>query len=144
MNPRTKITSIDQLPKRFQSLAGKIGLENAMIAIEELAPRPQPKFHWVDGITEPEHFPEGIFRDMAHLIGVEKTLTLMHEFEGETIYIRKIKDAFIDFWHGLLRREWKKHNINDLAHKYDVSAPTVRQIVNDHESQANLFPAETE
>lgn len=137
-----KITDIDQLPKRYHSLARKIGLEHTLIAIEELSPRPEPKFFWVEKITRLEHFPDGIFRRMADLIGVQNTLALMHEFEGETIYIRKIKDAFVDFWHGLLKGEWKKHNINELAHKYDVSAPTVRQIVNDHEDQVDLFPTE--
>ncbi len=139
MNSRQKITSIDQLPKRFQPLAKRIGLENTLIAIDELTPRPDPKFHWVEQITEPEHFPDGIFQDMAHLIGVENTLTLMHEFEGETIYIRKIKESFVTFWHGLLKSQWRKHNIKALAHEYDVSEPTVRQIVNDHEDQISLF-----
>lgn len=139
MNSLSKITSIDQLPKRFQPLAEKIGLKNALVAIEELAPRPAPKFHWVEEITEPEHFPQGIFQDMANLIGVENTLTLMHEFEGENIYIRKIKDYFLPFWHTKLRNKWRKHNIKELAHEFDVSEPTVRQIANDHEDQISLF-----
>jgi len=140
MNLRTKITSIHQLPKRFRPLAEKIGLENALFAIQELAPRPEPKFHWVDEITSPEHFPEGIFRQMAHLIGVENILTLMHTFEGETIYFRKIKDTFLGLWHSRLRGKWRKHNIKALAHEFDVSEQTIRQIVNDHEDQADLFP----
>ncbi len=142
MKNRPKITSISQLPKRFRPLAEKIGLKNALIAIDELAPRPDPKFHWVEQITEPEHFPDGIFQRMASLIGVENTLTLMHEFEGENIYIRKIKDAFIPFWHSLLKRKWRKFNIKNLAHEFDVSEPTVRQIVNDHEDQISLFESE--
>lgn len=140
MKNRQKITSIDEIPKRFHPLVRKIGMANALIAIAELTPRPHPKFHWVEKITDPEHFPEGIFRRMAHLIGVENTLTIMHEFEGETIYMRRIREAFVDLWHGLVRDKYRKHNIVELAHQYEISVPTVRQIVNDDERQAELFP----
>lgn len=100
------------------------------------------KHTWMEHIKSPEDFPEG-FQEMAELIGVENALKVWSLFEGQPVYFFKFKEGFSPIWHALVRKKWKKHNIKELAKEFDVTLQTIRNIVNDHENQTDLFPCET-
>ena len=97
------------------------------------------KYFWMEEITSLDQLPER-FQGLGEKIGVQETLKVMEHFEGEEVYFYKLKDVFTGFWHDLIRREWKKHNLIHLAHKYGVTVSRIREIVKDHEDQRDLFP----
>ena len=96
------------------------------------------KYHWIKDIKSPEDFPPR-FQKLAREIGIEATLQVLKEFEGQNIYFYKIEDGFRDIWHNQIRKRWRKHNLKELALEFGVSEQTIRNIVHDHEKQIDLF-----
>ena len=96
------------------------------------------KYPWMGEIQSVDQLPER-FQGLGEKIGLQATLKVMEHFEGEEVYFYKLKEAFTGFWHDLIRKEWKKHNLVHLAHKYGVTVTRVREIVKDHEDQKELF-----
>lgn len=86
-----------------------------------------------------EDLPEE-FGGLAEIIGLENVIKVMAYFEGREKYFPKTEGAFRHVRDRVIRKRWRKHNINELAREFNLTNTQIREIVKDHESQADLFP----
>lgn len=94
---------------------------------------------WEKEITM-DDLPED-FRGLAERIGLPATLETIRYFEGSEKYFPKIESAFKAVRDRVIQRQWKKHNLHDLASEFDLSDNQIRDIVKDNENQLDLFPS---
>jgi len=78
-------------------------------------------------------------RDWPDLIGWEKTLALLDYMQGQDCYFPILHHYLKPVWEQEVRRKWRKHNVKELAREFGCSEREIRNIVQDHEDQMDLF-----
>ncbi len=96
---------------------------------------------WVKTITIDDLPAE--FRGLAEIIGLDNTIKTISYFAGSEQYFPKIESAFRHVRDRMIRQRWRKHNIRELAHEFNLSHNQIREIVKDHEAQIDLIPRQT-
>lgn len=75
-----------------------------------------------------EHYPD-FYKRLIDLIGLERTLQLAYEFEGETLYIQKLDVVARAIRNKEIRNEFTGGNYKELAKKYNLCESYIREII---------------
>lgn len=76
-------------------------------------------------------FLNGIYNDLANLIGMDATKTIFDEYRGQqiTFLVEFYSKKFI---HNQIVKEYNGFNVKQLATKYEYSERTIRRILKEH------------
>jgi Mor family transcriptional regulator len=84
---------------------------------------------WTDELTI-EMLPEQ-FQQLAYTIGLSPLLSLVDQYGGADVYIPK-RDKLLQMTRDrMLKREFNGRNIEELAHRYDLTVRRVKDILKD-------------
>lgn len=72
---------------------------------------------------------DGIQRELAEIIGIDKYLEVAKAFGGSTIYIIELKTALRPDRNREIREKFDGYNFRELSLEYDLSERTIREIV---------------
>lgn len=70
----------------------------------------------------------GLYADIADIIGEENTRALYEEYRGQQVNF-PVELYSKEYIYGLIRNEYNGKNIKQLATKYEYSERTIRRIV---------------
>ncbi len=77
---------------------------------------------------KPEEFPSP-YNEMAELIGVDATISIMKHFGGEKVYLPVEKETERVIRNALIRQEFTGFNVRELAKKYRMSVNGILQVL---------------
>lgn len=83
------------------------------------------------GVKVENEFLNGIYNDLANLIGMEATKTIFDEYRGQQITF-PVEFYSKKFIHNQIVKEYNGFNVKQLATKYEYSERTIRRILKDH------------
>lgn len=87
-------------------------------------------------ITVESDFLNGIYNDLANLIGLEATKTIFDEYRGQQITF-PVEFYSKKFIHNQIVKEYNGYNVKQLATKYEYSERTIRRILKEHIDNEN-------
>ena len=87
-------------------------------------------------ITVESDFLNGIYNDLASLIGLEATKTIFDEYRGQQITF-PVEFYSKKFIHNQIVKEYNGYNVKQLATKYEYSERTIRRILKEHIDNSN-------
>lgn len=76
-------------------------------------------------------FLNGIYNDLANLIGMDATKTIFDEYRGQQITF-PVEFYSKKFIHNQIIKEYNGFNVKQLATKYEYSERTIRRILKEH------------
>lgn len=76
-------------------------------------------------------FLNGIYNDLANLIGMDATKTIFDEYRGQQITF-PVEFYSKKFIHNQIVKEYNGFNVKQLATKYEYSERTIRRILKEH------------
>ena len=76
-------------------------------------------------------FLNGIYNDLANLIGMDATKTFFDEYRGQQISF-PVEFYSKKFIHNQIVKEYNGFNVKQLATKYEYSERTIRRILKEH------------
>lgn len=76
-------------------------------------------------------FLNGIYNDLANLIGMDATKTIFDEYRGQQITF-PVEFYSKKFVHNQIVKEYNGFNVKQLATKYEYSERTIRRILKEH------------
>lgn len=76
-------------------------------------------------------FLNGIYNDLANLIGMDATKTIFDEYRGQQITF-PVEFYSKKFIHNQIVKEYNGFNVKQLATKYKYSERTIRRILKEH------------
>ena len=76
-------------------------------------------------------FLNGIYNDLANLIGMDATKTIFDEYRGQHITF-PVEFYSKKFIHNQIVKEYNGFNVKQLATKYEYSERTIRRILKEH------------
>ena len=82
-------------------------------------------------ITVETDFLNGIYNDLASLIGLEATKTIFDEYRGQQITF-PVEFYSKKFIHNQIVKEYNGFNVKQLATKYEYSERSIRRILKEH------------
>lgn len=85
-----------------------------------------------------ELIPDGLYRDIAEVIGVENLVKLTQLVGGSTIYLPKAESIVRPVRDARIREEFNGYNHMELAKQYDVTERWVRQLCGEGHSEGQL------
>lgn len=83
------------------------------------------------GVKVENEFLNGIYNDLANLIGMEATKTIFDEYRGQQITF-PVEFYSKKFIHNQIVKEYNGFNVKQLATKYEYSERSIRRILKDH------------
>ncbi len=91
---------------------------------------------WTEQIT-PDMLP-GQHRRLVELIGLDATLALCRGLGGVNYYIPKMDEVMRIARDKLIRKEYNRYNVKELALKYDLSVVSIYTII----KEAGIIPGQ--
>lgn len=82
-------------------------------------------------IKNENEFLNGIYNDLANLIGMDATKTIFDEYRGQQITF-PVEFYSKKFIHNQIVKEYNGFNVKQLATKYEYSERTIRRILKEH------------
>ena len=76
-------------------------------------------------------FLNGIYNDLANLIGMDATKSIFDEYRGQQITF-PVEFYSKKFIHNQIVKEYNGFNVKQLATKYEYSERTIRRILKEH------------
>lgn len=76
-------------------------------------------------------FLNGIYNDLANLIGIEATKIIFDEYRGQQVTF-PVEFYSKQFIHNQIVKEYNGFNVKQLATKYGFSERTIRRILKEH------------
>ncbi len=84
---------------------------------------------WIRELT-PSMLPDGMYKEIAEMIGTDNLLKLSSLIGGSTFYLPKQKQILRPLRDKKIREEYNGYNSLELSQKYDVSERWVQQVAN--------------
>lgn len=81
-------------------------------------------------------FLNGIYNDLANLIGIEATKIIFDEYRGQQVTF-PVEFYSKQFIHNQIVKEYNGFNVKQLATKYGFSERTIRRILKEHIDNEN-------
>lgn len=83
---------------------------------------------------KPEEFPEE-YQDFITALGLDGFIKLLENFNGEMIYVPRLKSFMANIKHKKILAEFDGYNHKELANKYGLTERWTRRIISEAENK---------
>lgn len=109
---------------------GAVDMSNLLVYISRKGVKRQVIYD-LKTIKIENDFLNGIYNDLANLIGMDATKTIFDEYRGQQITF-PVEFYSKKFIHNQIVKEYNGFNVKQLATKYEYSERTIRRILKEH------------